>query len=91
MNCKGRFVASLMEEGEREVMSSKVSPLFIRRTKSIVMSLQTIKEGQLFKRGKINTEWRQRLFILNGKQLAYFKGGVSVIVEGGGGRGGVSR
>ena len=78
-----------MEEGEREVMSATVSPMFIRRTKSIVMSLQTIKEGQLFKRGKINTEWRQRLFILNGKQLAYFKGGVSVRGEGrrgGGGR-----
>jgi hypothetical protein len=39
------------------------------------MSLQTIKEGQLYKRGKINTEWRLRLFVLNGKQLAYFKGG----------------
>ena len=55
-----------------------VSPLFIRRTKSVVMSLQTIKEGTLYKRGKINTEWRQRLFVLNGKQLAYFKGGVSL-------------
>lgn len=41
------------------------------------MSLQTIKEGQLYKRGKINTEWRQRLFVLNSKQLAYFKGSVS--------------
>ena len=41
------------------------------------MSLQTLKEGQLYKKGKINTEWRQRLFILNGKQLAYFKGSVS--------------
>ena len=56
--------------------SVSVSPLFIRRTKSVVMSLQTIKEGQLYKRGKINTEWRLRLFVLNGKQLAYFKGGV---------------
>lgn len=35
---------------------------------------QTIKEGLLYKRGKINTDWKQRLFILNGKQLAYFKG-----------------
>lgn len=41
-------------------------------------SLQTIKEGTLNKRGKINTEWRQRLFILNGKHLSYFKGGVSI-------------
>ena len=55
-----------------------VSALFTRRTKSVVMSLQTIKEGHLYKRGKINTEWRLRLFVLNGKQLAYFKGGVSV-------------
>lgn len=38
---------------------------------------QTIKEGYLQKRGKINTDWKQRLFILNGKQLAYFKGSVS--------------
>ena len=38
---------------------------------------QTIKEGLLYKRGKINTDWKQRLFILNGKQLAYFKGSVS--------------
>ena len=40
-------------------------------------SLQTLKEGTLYKRGKINTEWRQRQFVLNGKQLSYFKGGVS--------------
>lgn len=52
-------------------------PLFQRRTPTIVMSLQTIKEGLMYKRGKINTEWRQRLFVLNGKQLAYFKGSVS--------------
>lgn len=32
----------------------------------------------MYKRGKINTDWRQRLFVLNGKQLAYFKGGVSI-------------
>lgn len=38
-------------------------------------SLQTLKEGTLYKRGKINTEWRQRQFVLNGKQLSYFKGG----------------
>lgn len=42
---------------------------------------QTIKEGYLYKRGKINTDWKQRLFILNGKQLAYFKGSVSVLVR----------
>lgn len=47
------------------------------RSRSTVMSLQTLKEGQLYKRGKINTDWRLRLFILNGKQLSYFKGGVS--------------
>ncbi len=41
------------------------------------MSLQTIKEGQLYKKGKINKDWRQRLFVLNGKRLSYFKGGVS--------------
>ena len=47
---------------------------------SLVMAaLQTIKEGHLYKRGKINTDWRQRLFVLNGKQLSYFKGGVSTI------------
>ena len=46
------------------------------RTRSTVMSLQTLKEGYLYKRGKINTDWRHRLFILNGKQLSYFKGGV---------------
>ena len=57
--------------------SSAVTQLFMRRTKSVVMSLQTIKEGHLYKRGKINTEWRMRMFVLNGKQLAYFKGGVS--------------
>lgn len=57
--------------------SVTVPPMFTRRTKSVVMSLQTLKEGNLYKRGKINTEWRQRLFVLNGKQLAYFKGGVS--------------
>ena len=43
-------------------------------------ALQTIKEGHLYKRGKINTDWRQRLFVLNGKQLSYFKGGVSAII-----------
>ena len=37
----------------------------------------TIKEGYLFKKGRINTDWRERLFVLNAKQLAYFKGGVS--------------
>ena len=41
---------------------------------------QTIKEGLLYKRGKINTDWKQRLFILNGKQLAYFKGSVSDVI-----------
>ena len=46
------------------------------RSRSTVMSLQTLKEGYLYKRGKINTEWRYRFFILNGKQLSYFKGGV---------------
>ncbi|CAI8007089.1 Pleckstrin homology domain-containing family A member 1 [Geodia barretti] len=55
--------------------SSGVTQLFMRRTKTVVMSLQTIKEGHLYKRGKINTEWRMRTFVLNGKQLAYFKGG----------------
>ena len=48
-----------------------------RNRRSTAMSQQTIKEGQLYKRGKLNTEWRQRLFILNSKQLTYFKGGVS--------------
>ena len=37
----------------------------------------TIKEGYLFKKGRINTDWRERLFVLNARQLAYFKGGVS--------------
>ena len=59
------------------VRASTATGLFMRRTKSVVMSLQTIKEGHLYKRGKINKEWRMRLFVLNGKQLAYFKGGVS--------------
>ncbi len=67
-------------------------PLFQRRTLTLVMSLQTIKEGYMYKRGKINTEWRQRLFVLNGKQLAYFKGSVSgcactCLGEGGGRKG----
>ena len=49
-----------------------------RRYFTVVMSqLQTIKEGQLYKKGKINKDWRQRLFVLNGKRLSYFKGGVS--------------
>jgi hypothetical protein len=39
------------------------------------MSLQTLKEGHLSKRGKVNTEYRIRLFVLNRKQLSYFKGG----------------
>jgi hypothetical protein len=43
-------------------------------------SKETIKEGHLYKRGKINTDWKQRLFILNGKQLSYFKGSVSNII-----------
>lgn len=43
-------------------------------------SLQTIKEGMLYKKGKINTEWRHRLFVLNGKNLSYFKGGVSNLI-----------
>ena len=47
------------------------------RSRTVIMSLQTIKEGQLYKKGKINKEWRQRLFVLNGKRLSYFKGGVS--------------
>ena len=34
----------------------------------------------MLKKGKINTEWRQRLFVLNGKQLSYFKGGVSQLI-----------
>ena len=55
--------------------------MFQRRTWTVVMSLHTMKEGLLFKRGKINTEWRQRLFILNRKQLAYFKGSVSFSME----------
>ena len=41
---------------------------------------QTLKEGQLYKKGKINTEWRQRQFILNKRQLSYFKGGVSELL-----------
>ncbi len=48
------------------------------RSRTVIMSLQTIKEGHLYKKGKINKDWRQRLFVLNGKRLSYFKGGVSV-------------
>ncbi len=48
------------------------------RSRTVIMSLQTLKEGQLYKKGKINKDWRQRLFVLNGKRLSYFKGGVSV-------------
>ena len=51
----------------------------VRRRASAMSRDQTIKEGLLYKRGKINTDWKQRLFILNGKQLAYFKGSVSVL------------
>ena len=50
---------------------------FSLRCSILMASLQTIKEGPLSKRGKINKEWRQRQFVLNGKQLSYFKGGVS--------------
>ena len=60
-----------------ETVLTATIAMFRRRTRTVVMSLQTLKEGQLYKKGKINTEWRQRLFILNGKQLAYFKGSVS--------------
>lgn len=55
--------------------------MFQHRTRTVVMSLHTMKEGLLFKRGRINTEWRQRLFILNRKQLAYFKGSVSLACD----------
>ncbi len=52
------------------------------RSRTVIMSLQTLKEGQLYKKGKINKDWRQRLFVLNGKRLSYFKGGVSVCAAG---------
>ena len=42
------------------------------------ITMSTVKEGTLFKKGRINTEWRERLFVLNKKQLAYFKGSVSI-------------
>jgi len=40
--------------------------------------MATLKEGAMYKRGKINTDWKLRTFVLTAKQLAYFKGGVSV-------------
>ena len=30
----------------------------------------------MYKRGKINTDWKLRTFVLTSKQIAYFKGGV---------------
>ena len=30
----------------------------------------------MYKRGKINTDWKLRTFVLTARQLAYFKGGV---------------
>lgn len=37
--------------------------------------MSTLKEGTMYKRGKINTDWKLRTFVLTPKQLAYFKGG----------------
>ncbi|XP_065882867.1 pleckstrin homology domain-containing family A member 1-like [Dysidea avara] len=37
--------------------------------------MATLKEGVMYKRGKINTDWKLRTFVLTAKQLAYFKGG----------------
>lgn len=39
--------------------------------------MPTLKEGQMYKRGKVNTDWKQRTFVLDEKRLCYFKGGVS--------------
>ena len=39
--------------------------------------MSTIKEGEMFKRGKVNTDWKLRTFILDKKMLSYFKGSVS--------------
>jgi hypothetical protein len=36
--------------------------------------MSTIKEGEMFKRGKVNTDWKLRTFILDKKMLSYFKG-----------------
>ena len=44
-------------------------------------ALITIKEGYVFKRGALNTDWKKRLFVLNQKNLTYFKGGVSIIYK----------
>ncbi|XP_065833134.1 pleckstrin-like [Oscarella lobularis] len=38
---------------------------------------KTIKEGNMYKRGVVNTDWKLRKFVLNGKQLHYFKGAKS--------------
>ena len=39
--------------------------------------MPTRKEGQMYKRGKVNQDWKQRTFVLDDKRLCYFKGGVS--------------
>lgn len=39
-------------------------------------NMSTLKEGSMYKRGKLNTDWKLRTFVLTSKQLAYFKGGV---------------
>lgn len=31
----------------------------------------------MYKRGKVNQDWKQRTFVLDEKRLCYFKGGVS--------------
>ena len=41
------------------------------------VEMSTFKEGELYKRGKINTDWKLRTFILDSKMISYFKGGVS--------------
>lgn len=41
--------------------------------------MPTLKEGRMYKRGKVNPDWKQRTFVLDDKRLCYFKGGVSGI------------
>jgi hypothetical protein len=45
--------------------------------KDFVDERKTIKEGMMYKRGAINKDWKLRHFVLNGRQLTYFKGGRS--------------
>lgn len=53
--------------------------IFIAFNPARLPMMPTLKEGQMYKRGKVNPDWKQRTFVLDDKRLCYFKGGVSGI------------